>query len=65
MTQGREYLVLRYDPGMAELAPLNRLWATLDEIARKVTRAVAAPAAADGTDQAAGPGQARSGRSRS
>ena len=37
MTQGREYLVLRYDPGMAELAPLNRLWATLDEIARKVT----------------------------
>ena len=27
MTQGREYLVLRYDPGMAELAPLNRLWA--------------------------------------
>ena len=45
MTQGREYLVLRYDPGMAELAPLNRLWATLDEIARKVTRAVAIPAA--------------------
>ena len=45
MTQGREYLVLRYDPGMAELPPLNRLWATLDEIARKVTRAVAIPAA--------------------
>jgi len=42
MTQGREYLVLRYDPGMAELPPLNRLWATLDEIARKVTSAVAA-----------------------
>ena len=32
--------VLRYDPGMAEVAPLNRLWATLDEIARKVTSAV-------------------------
>ena len=46
MTQGREYLVLRYDPGMAELAPLNRLWATLDEIARKVTRAVRASPAA-------------------
>ena len=45
MTLGREYLVLRYDPGMAELPPLNRLWATLDEIARKVTRAVAIPAA--------------------
>ena len=45
MTQGREYLVLRYDPGMAELPPLNRLWASLDEIARKVTRAVAAPVA--------------------
>jgi hypothetical protein len=43
MTQDREYLVLRYDPGMAELSPLNRLWATLDEIARKVTRAVAPP----------------------
>ena len=40
MTLGREYLVLRYDPGMAEVAPLNRLWATLDEIARKVTSAV-------------------------
>ena len=45
MTQGREHLVVRYDPGLARLPPLNRLWATLDEIARKVTLAVAVPAA--------------------
>lgn len=41
MTARREHLVLRYDPRMRELAPLNRLWATLDEIARKATLAVA------------------------
>lgn len=37
----REYLVLRYDPGWkASASQINRLTATLDEIARKVAQKV-------------------------
>jgi hypothetical protein len=40
----REYLVVRYDPdGLAELSQVNRLLATLEEVAHKV-RATPAPA---------------------
>lgn len=41
MTEAREYLVSRYDPGNgASLSEVNRLTATLEEIAEKVRKAV-------------------------
>lgn len=41
MTDCREYLVARYDPGMAGVSQLNRLEATLNEVAGKVVKIVA------------------------
>jgi hypothetical protein len=44
MTQGREYLRLRYAPDMLDdLAPVNRLLATLDEVAKKAQAVCSAP----------------------
>lgn len=41
MTEGREYLISRYGPEMAStLTEVNRLMATLDEVAIKVRKAV-------------------------
>lgn len=36
LTLGRDYLATRYDPRAAAAYPLNRLQATLDEVAEKV-----------------------------
>ena len=45
MTGNREYLVTRYGPEMtATVSQVNRLTATLDEVAKKVTAAVPNPA---------------------
>ena len=45
MTGNREYLVTRYGPEMtATVSQINRLAATLDEVAKKVTAAVPNPA---------------------
>jgi hypothetical protein len=41
LVENREYLVLRYDPGWkASASQINRLTATLDEIAKKVVQKV-------------------------
>ncbi len=46
LSEAREYLVTRYDPDLAGATPqLNRLWATLKDVAKKVaTAATLAPA---------------------
>jgi hypothetical protein len=52
LTADREYLVLRYGPERcAAVCELNRLTASLEEIARKVRQA-AEPASCDGRDAA-------------
>ena len=44
LTEGREYLVMRYGPEMtSKVTELNRLFATLDEVAKKVIAHVTAP----------------------
>ncbi len=40
LSSTREYLVSRYDPDLAAASQLNRLSATLDEVATKVNRRV-------------------------
>ena len=46
ITGSREYLIVRYDPeGIAAASQVNRLLATLDEVARKVRTAPAQPPA--------------------
>ena len=42
LTETREYLVSRYDPAVASASQLNRLEATLDEIAKKVAISIEA-----------------------
>ena len=37
LSETREYLVSRYDPGLSALSKINRLSATLDEVAQKAT----------------------------
>lgn len=48
IAQGREYVAVRYDPSMPLIAPTNRLQATLDELAVKVSRLMA-PCLRDGS----------------
>ena len=50
--ESREYLVMRYGPELAGTASqVNRLTATLEEIARKVTASMAPPHPAAGLDK--------------
>jgi hypothetical protein len=37
LSETREYLITRYDPGLSAVSQLNRLAATLEEVAEKVT----------------------------
>lgn len=37
LSEAREYLITRYDPGASAVSELNRLVATLNEVAEKVT----------------------------
>jgi hypothetical protein len=39
LTSGREYLVTRYGPELSTLSEINRLTATMEEVARKVVAA--------------------------
>jgi hypothetical protein len=58
LTQRREYLTTRYEPAGAQTSPLNRLQATLDQVASKVTAVVikdATPRAAAFPAHAASP----------
>jgi hypothetical protein len=43
LSEAREYLVTRYDPAMSAASQLNRLAATLNEVAEKVTASVDPP----------------------
>lgn len=44
MTGNREYLITRYGPEMtATISPINRITATMDEVANKVSAMMAAP----------------------
>jgi len=53
MTGNREYLVTRYGPELtATMSQINRLTATLDEVAKKVTAAVPNPAGPAGATSA-------------
>jgi hypothetical protein len=40
LSETREYLITRYDPGLSAASQLNRLAATLEEVAEKVTAIV-------------------------
>lgn len=40
LTETREYLVSRYDPAISSASQLNRLEATLDEVAKKVASSI-------------------------
>ena len=40
LSETREYLITRYDPGLSAASQLNRLAATLEEVAEKVTTIV-------------------------
>lgn len=64
LSTNREYLTTRYDPCARETSELNRLAATLCEVADKVTIALAeaAPAPRAARSSAAGHSDARSGR---
>jgi hypothetical protein len=42
LSEDREYLVVRYDPSPSSISPLNRLHATLTEVAQKVANRVPA-----------------------
>lgn len=54
MTGNREYLVTRYDAELtATMSQINRLTATLDEVAKKVTVAVPDPAGSAGASPTA------------
>ena len=53
MTGNREYLITRYGAELtATMSQINRLTATLDEVAKKVTVAVPNPAGSAGTSSA-------------
>jgi hypothetical protein len=57
ITASREYLVVRYDSeGIAAASQVNRLLATLDEIARKVRSAPVQPAASARPGRTPAPG---------
>ena len=43
LSETREYLITRYDPGLTAASQLNRLAATLEEVAEKVTAIVMQP----------------------
>ena len=40
LSETREYLITRYDPGLSAASQLNRLAATLEEVAEKVATMV-------------------------
>jgi hypothetical protein len=42
LSETREYLITRYDPGLTSASQLNRIAATLEELAEKVTAMVRA-----------------------
>jgi hypothetical protein len=55
LTENREYLTSRYDPGLAaRSSPLNRLIATVDELDRKVGIALATESSPGSTPRARG-----------
>ncbi len=43
LSETREYIITRYDPGLSAASQLNRLAATLEEVAEKVTTIVKRP----------------------
>lgn len=40
LSETREYLITRYDPALSAASQLNRLAATLEEVAQKVTNII-------------------------
>lgn len=64
LSRTREYLVARYDPGPTATSHLNRLQATLTEVAKKVHAATSSASPMDGPDVAATDRTVREGASR-